>query len=180
MAIKVFKKYRIHILLWVAMIIYFVYAPDVYQVAFDKIGKPLQTNGIIPIESDQISFVVKDLTPSSQDGRGLFNLSGWAYMIPEEGETGDSYVREVILVSEEKTYFFSVRSQYSDPGPQSVADADVNLNTLGFSSLIAEYAIEPGKYRIGIVFKNISTGTAFYWDKPAHYVIKTSKTFKFR
>lgn len=175
---KAFKKYRLHLLLWFSMIAYFLFAPDLFTLAFINTGKPLQTEDTIPAGSNRIKFIVEDLGSYIKDGASLSNLYGWAYILPEEGEKADSYVREIVLVSEKKMYFFPVRSQYRNPGPQSLfGDAAVNLDTLGFNSLIAEDAIKPGRYRIGIVFKNVSTGKTFYWDKPAHFVIKTPNTF---
>ena len=176
-AMNVFKKYWPHIVLWAAMVLYFLFAPDLFTLAFIKTGKPLQTDGKIPAGSDKITFVVEELGSYIKGGENLYNLYGWAYIAPEPGETADGFVREVALVSEKEIYFFAVRSTYRSPGPQSMFDgAAVDLNTLGFTTLIAEDAIKPGKYRIGIVFRNPSTGTAFYRDKPAHYLIKTPNT----
>jgi hypothetical protein len=173
------KKLSVHIVLWAAMILYFVFAPDLYTAAFTKIGKPLQEEGTIPAESDRISFLVDDLGSYIKDGQYLYNIYGWAFILPVEGETANSFVREVILISDERTYYFPVTSTYRSPDlPDKLKGIEIELDVLGFSALIAEDAIKPGKYRIGIVFRNQAKGYALYWDKPVCYLVKTPNTIR--
>jgi len=54
----------------------------------------------------------------------------------------------------------------------------IKLDTLGFRSLIAEDFIKPGEYRIGIIFKDVATGAAFYADKPSWYLVRTPNTIE--
>jgi len=177
MAMKTLKKYWPHLLLWVAMIVYFIFAPNWFTRFFIKSGKPIQAEKLLPSPSNRISFVVDGLNPYTKDGQNLYNLYGWGYIAPEAGETVQGFVPEIALTSDGDIYFFAAETGYRDPGPQSMfSDARVNLDTLGFNTLIAEDSIKPGKYRIAIVFRNPSTGSAFYWDKPAHYLIKTPNT----
>jgi len=177
MIVYFIKKSWFHILLWIAMFIYFIFAPDVFTSAFARNGKPLQIDNTIPPESDRITFVIEDLESYVKDGENLYNLYGWALIVPEEVVSTNLFVREITLVSDERKYFFSVKSGYRNPGLQSkFTDAGVELETLGFSVLIAEDVIKPGEYRIGFVFRNISNGSAFYWDKPARYLVKTPNT----
>lgn len=177
--INILKKYQLHIFLWVVMLAYFMFGPDLLAFAFTKTGQPLRTDGAIPAESNRITFVLEDLGSYTKDGKNLYTLYGWAFIAPQGGETANSFVREISLVSEERVYIFSVLSGYRNPGPQSLfAGAAVDLNTLGFNALIAEDTIKPGKYRIGIIFRNPSSGSAFYADKPLHYLIKTPNTLR--
>ena len=181
MLLNLLRKYYLHIFLWVIMLAYFLFGPDLVTFVFTNIGKPLQSDGTIPTESDRITFVVEDLEPYLKNGKSLYNLYGWAFIVPELQQERASYIREIALTSDENVYFFSVESDYRNPGPQSLfADVSVDLNTLGFNTLIAEDAIKPGKYRIGILFKDLDTGSAYYYDKPAHFLIKTPNTLTFK
>jgi hypothetical protein len=176
-SLKVVVKFRWHALLWVVMFFYFIFAPDLYTLVFTQNGKPLQVDTNIPAESDEINFVIEDLVPHVKDGENLYELIGWSFIIPEEGVSTDLFVREIALISNEKTYFFSVRSEHREPElPKKFADINIKFDTLGLSALIAEDTIRPGKYRIGIVFRNTSNGSAFYCDKPTYYLIKTPNT----
>jgi hypothetical protein len=114
-----------------------------------------------------------------EGGQSLESLYGWGYIASEPGKSVEGYVPEIALVSDDNIYFFEVKTGYRNPGPQSMfGDAGVNLETLGFNALIAEDWIKPGKYRIAMVFRNPSSGEAYYWDKPARYLIKTPNTLK--
>jgi hypothetical protein len=174
---KPIKKYLPHVLLWCALIGYFVFAPDLFVAFFTSAGKPLPTEKSLPSPSKRISFVIDGQDSYIKDGQSLHNIYGWGYIAPEQGETMEGYVPEIALVSENDIYFFAVKRGYRNPGPQSAfGDNKVDFYSLGFNTLIAEDSIKPGKYRIAMVFKNPSTGSAFYWDKPARYLIKTPNT----
>ena len=175
--LKIVVKFRWRALLWAVMFFYFIFAPDLYTLVVTQNGKPLPADSNIPAESDTINFVIEDLVPYVKDGENLYELIGWSFIIPEEGVSTDLFVREIALISTEKTYFFSVRSGHREPElPKKFADLDIKFDTLGLSALIAEDTIRPGKYRIGMVFRNTSDGSALYRDKPTYYLIKTPNT----
>lgn len=176
---EAFTKIWLHTLLWVLMILYFLFAPDVFTLFFTQNGKPVQTDVSIPAESDRIHFVIEDLAPYVKDGEHLYELIGWSFIVPDEGISTDLFVREIALVSNERNYFFSVRSGHRKPDvPSRFNNIDIDFDHLGLSALIAEDAIKPGKYRIGVVFRNTSDGSAFYWDKPVYYLVKTPNTVR--
>jgi hypothetical protein len=159
------------------MFFYFIFAPEVVVHFFNEHGKPTQVNVDIPAESDRIRFVVEDLLSYVRDGEALYQLYGWASILPEQNTSHDVYTRELILVGEERNYLFSVRPEYRTPDlPDQFTDLKVDFDTLGFSVLIAEDILKPGKYRIGITFKNTTDASAFYRDKPVYYLVKTPNT----
>jgi hypothetical protein len=177
---KAFRKYWLHIFLWAAMLLYFIFAPDLFALVFTRAGKPLQRDAAIPAESNRIKFLVEDLGTYIEGGENYPSIHGWAFIVPEKGETADSFLREIVLFSDERVYFFAVKSGYRNPGSQSFfTDQGADLSNLGFDALISEDTIKPGKYRIGIIFRNTATGAMFYSDKPASCLIKTPNTLKF-
>jgi hypothetical protein len=179
MIMQFFKKFGLHILLWAAMVFYFTFSPELIVLLFAKNGKPIQIDANIPAESDRINFLIEDLVPYVKDGENLYELIGWSFIIPEQGVSSDLFVREITLISNERRYFFSVRSGYRKPNiPKKFTDIDIDFDTLGLSALIAEDTIMPGKYRIGMVFRNTSDDSAFYRDKPVYYLIKTPNTLR--
>ena len=176
---KLFKKSWIHIFIWAVMVVYFVVFPDMYTRAVTKDGKPRQIENI-PRESDRITFVVDGFVPDKKNGQSIYILFGWAFIVPGENEMhATTFVREVVLISEGARYSFPVMSNYRRPKlPDKFADMKLDRQTLGYSSLIADDLIEPGKYRVGIVFRNEATGEAYYRDKPVYYLIKTPNTIR--
>jgi hypothetical protein len=179
MAKKFLMKYGLHILLWAGMFLYFTFSPELIVRLFNEYGKPVQTKASIPAESDQIQFVVEGLLPYLKDGEDLYQLYGWAFILPEEDESLGELVRELALVADEGSYFFPIRPEYRRPDlPTKFKDLDIDFETLGFSVLIAEDILKPGTYRIGISFRNTSDGSAFYRDKPVYYLVKTPNTLR--
>jgi hypothetical protein len=157
---------------------YFFFAPELFAFVFTKNGKPLKNDNSIPAESERISFLVDGIESYVKDGEDLYSLYGWALITPENNESEEKFVREIVLISDERKYFFPVNSVYRNPGlPSEYVNMEIGLGTLGFNALIAEDVIKPGKYRIGIVFRNTSTDGAFYSDKPARYIVRTPNTF---
>ena len=157
------KKYWIHLLLWIAMLAYFLYAPDLVNAFLTKNGKPLQTDSPIPFDSKRISYGLMSLEPYTKDGENLYNLAGWSLMFPEEGQPAGSFEREVVLRSDEEKYVFPITHVFP------VANEDAP----GFNVLIGEDVLKPGKYRVGLIFRDRSTGEEFFWDRPVYHIIKT-------
>jgi len=178
MIMKFFKKNWFHLFIWAAMFVNLIFAPNLVAVVSTR-GKPLHTQASIPAESDQISFVVEGVEASFRDGQNLWKLYGWAFILPPKDIAADSFVREIILISDERTYAFSVDPVARIPGPQSYFnDLGVSTNTLGFSALILNQSIKAGKYRLGIIFRNDADGVAYYSDKPAYYLVKSPNTIR--
>jgi hypothetical protein len=178
MIMSFLRKSWLHLLAWGAMLIYFLFAPDLFALAFMKNGKPLQQNSILPGESEQITFVVDGIEPYTKEGEKLYRIYGWALITPGGNVPEGPFERQVSLVSEDRKYFFSAEPEYRNPDVSSVTHADVDLDNLGFSFLIAEDVIKPGKYRIGVIFRDAFTGEAFYGDKPVNYLVKTPNTLR--
>jgi hypothetical protein len=179
MVIRFISRFWVHLLIWVVIVFFFVFTPDLVTLILTKNGKPLQAEAVIPAESNRITYEITGFEPYIKDGEKLYSLFGWALIVPEKGQPTDTFVRELVLVSDERKYVFPVIAGHRNPSlPDKLAGVDVDLNTLGFNALIAEDAIKPGKYRIGFIFKDNSTGSAFYWDKPASYVVKTPNTIR--
>lgn len=174
-----FKKPWFHVLLWAAMLIYVAVAPDLFALAFTKHGRPIPSDETALIESSRIKLSIEGFEPEIKDGKQLINLYGWAFIIPDGELTINSFAREIALISDERKYFFPANIVFRNPElPSEFSDLAIDLDTLGFSAAIAEDFIKPGKYRIGIVFRDSSSGAAFYWDKPARYLIRTPNTLR--
>ncbi|HSJ88956.1 MAG TPA: hypothetical protein VK909_17215, partial [Anaerolineales bacterium] len=90
-----------------------------------------------------------------------------------EGKSVHALIKEISLVSQDQRYVFPVEIKYHGLSEKEPGAESVDRITLGFSALIAADTIQPGKYRIGIIFHDPSTGLFYYWDKPARYLIKT-------
>ena len=176
MIMKVSKKSWFHILVWLTLSLYLIFAPE-FVATVSTQGKPLDTANPIPAESDQISFRVEGVEMFPLE-HNLWNLYGWAFLESQKVNPA-LLVREVVLISEDQIYFFSTEAVARNPSRQSYfVDRGVNLNTLGFNALILQATIETGTYRIGMLFRNESNSIAYYTDKPAYYLVKTPNTMR--
>jgi hypothetical protein len=178
---KLFARFGPHVLVWGLMFAYFIFAPDVFARFFARHGKPIQINNTLPAESGRIHFLVEGLVPVIKDGEELYELYGWALMVPENSLRAATAGRELVLISEAGNYYFPVDSTARNPElPEELAGVDVDRQTLGFRVLLFEDTIRPGEYRVGMVFRDPATGSAFYSDKPATYLVKTPNTLTWR
>jgi hypothetical protein len=156
--LSLIQKNWIHILVWIMMSIYVVTAPDIYTRLILKEGKPVQFDLEIPKPTDQISYSVDRL--DFIKGQGLFNLWGWSFLRGDRNQA--DYERWIILQSSTKTYFY-ISESFQRPELQSAfKDIDIDLSHAGFFVHISKYAIEPGTYKIGILFRHKSGDTLQY------------------
>lgn len=161
------------------MLVYLKIAPTVYVQYLLEKGKPLQGYNELPVDSDQIRFVVDLLNPVTPNAEDVYTLVGWAFSTKNEHMPPEKYEREIVLISDTNMYFFPIFQVIQRP---DIRDAfsilGMDLTYSGFHVLIAKDAIRPGKYRVGIVFRDPSTNVAHYYDKsaygkPARYLVRT-------
>jgi hypothetical protein len=170
---KFIKKNWFHIVAWTVILVYFAVAPDLYVLFFLKNGKPLQIDGNLPTETDQIKFRIDNLEEVKYEGQNIYRLYGWAFSTMYKEVPPDMYEREIVLTSNSNTYFFPIEN-LKRPGVQDVYKyLQMDLVDSGFLTLISKDVILPGEYRVGIVFKNLLNNSAYYADKPKRTVIRT-------
>jgi len=157
-----FQKYWAHILVWVIVIIYIVLGPVIYTRYFLKNGKPIELNQALPATTDQIKFAVDSLYPIRINAQDLYNLQGWSYFLGDPDQA--KYDRYIVLQSDTRTYFFPVQSMERSDVQKAFKDLNMDLLNSGFSSIISKDAIQPGKYHLGILFKDQSSDNAYYFD----------------
>lgn len=155
------------------MLVYLIFAPSLYIRFVLKDGKPLSVEGGIPVTSDGIKLTIDGLSPYVFDGQDLYMLSGWAFSVQEKNISPGMYERTIVLVSDSKTYHFPTET-IQRPGVQEFyKDLGMNLIDSGFRALIAKDVLQPGEYRIGIIFRDPSTELSSYSDKPRRIVLRT-------
>jgi hypothetical protein len=171
--LRVFQRNWFHILVWTAMFVYLAVAPDLYVHFFLKNGKPLQIDENLPTDSDQIKLKIDGLDQINYEEYEIYRMYGWAFSLMDENVSPDMYDRTIVLTSSTKTYFFPIQTVQRSGVQDAYKHLNMDLVGSGFSVLISKDVIQPGKYRIGIIFKNPSTGLAYYSDKPAKYIIRS-------
>lgn len=169
------RKQWIHILIWVAMLLYVVMAPAAYARFILRDGKPIYLDLILPHNSDKIMYSVDRLDPIIFHGQSLYDLWGWAFI---EDTNQSLYERYIVLRSEAKTYFFPVVSS-NRPDVQS-AFSSMHLDILysGFITYIAKDDIERGSYRVGVLFRHKNSSLSVYYIDTNSNIIRTANQLK--
>lgn len=155
------RKNRFHILIWVVMIAFVILAPRIQAEFFIRDGRPIQLNGELPAETSQLMFYV-DRVEVYDDQGILYNLRGWAFSTVDKNIPPSQYQREIVLISEHGNYVFSTRAERRKDVQNHFSDLGMNLDMPGFSVLINKNIIENGKYSIGIIFRHLPSGSAYY------------------
>jgi hypothetical protein len=167
------RKNCIHIFIWTMMILYIAFAPHVYTYFFVKDGKPVRTEDALPPDSGHIIFNVEDISLITQEGQELYKIWGWAFSTFDKTMSPDMYEREIALTSNSKTHYFPVFNVKRPGVNELYKNLGMNLAGSGFYVLIAKDVLELGEYRLGIVFRDPSTGFLYYADKPKRIIIRT-------
>lgn len=155
---NLFQKKWIHIFIWIMMLIYVATAPTIYTRFILNEGKPAPVNENLPQPTDQISYSVDRL--DFIKGQGLYNLWGWSFFRGDPDQA--AYERWIVLQSDAQTYYYLSES-FKRPELQSAfEDVNIDLTNAGYSAHISKYAIKPGTYKIGLLFKHKTSGELYF------------------
>ena len=158
---SIFLKYRFHVIICAGMLIYLLFAKDIYNHFFITIGRPILENSTLPAENDAIKFHIDLFEPSTFKGQTYYSMVGWAFSTLDPKKPPEDYKRLIVIISEKRNYSISVDS-YSRPDIQKYYQSlGMELNESGFRSQVAPDFIKPGTYRIGMVFTDPKDGSSF-------------------
>jgi hypothetical protein len=175
--LRFFRKNRFHILVWAGMLIYLVFAQNLYTYFFLPKGKPTTISTELPEMTDQIQFHVDVFESTVFNGQYLYLMSSWAFSTADPAIPPGDYERQLVLISDNKNYFFSIES-YDRPDIQTgYQSLGIQLTNAGFLTQISQDVIEPGTYQIGIVFHNPRNGSTNY-STTNKYLIRTPNQLK--
>jgi hypothetical protein len=169
----VIRKNRIHIFIWALMFAYITFSVNLHTHFFLKYGKPIRIDKSLPQETMQIKFTVDDLDPIILEGQEMYQLWGWAFSTADANMAPDAYEREIILVSNSEIYIFPIHNVKRQGVQDVYKDLNMNLIFSGFSTYISKDVLPFGEYRVGIVFRDPSTGSTYYTDKPKIIIHRT-------
>lgn len=139
---KIIGKNKLHILFWGLMLVYLIFAHDLYVKFFlsKADGRPVVYEENLPRETKKIRG---DFGSILHLERGLYSLNGWAFFRSNPDNT--QFERLIVLQSDTKTYFYPVIT-----------------STRPIKVYISKEFIQPGSYQIGILFKNKQDKSVYY------------------
>jgi hypothetical protein len=158
--LPILQKNRFHILIWVVMIIYLFIAPDLFTRFILTNGKAIEFSQELPATTDQIKLQVDNLDSIKSDGQELFQLWGWSFLLSDPNQA--IYDRFIVLQSDTRIYFFPTQTVERQGVQETFKDLNMDLLFSGYSTIICKDVIKPGRYQIGIVFKNQFDNSTYY------------------
>jgi hypothetical protein len=160
---KYLHKRWLHLLIWGAMVLYFILAPEIYDRYFVQEGKPIWVDAKLPTQvygyqthMDRVEII--------DDQNGIHQLFGWAFLTFSKSIPAEDYERRVVLLSPKGNYIFTAATLQRIDVQLAYNDLDMDLEKSGFSALIDRNAIKSGLYRLGIIFKRKSNDLTYYVD----------------
>jgi hypothetical protein len=120
-----------------------------------ELGHPDQLNQNLVTSTREIRYFIDGLDSITVNRRHFYNLWGWSFLMDGKDQLG--YDRWIVLQSTKNTYFYSAKKVERDDVQQSFASLDLDLTESGFSAYIASNSIQPGTYKVGLLFKHQST-----------------------
>lgn len=154
------------------MIIYLVFAHDLYIYFILKNGKPILVNAELPAAAKGIKFHIDTFKPTVYDGQNLYSMIGWAFSTADPAMRPEDYERNLVLVSGKKNYIFPTISSPRLSLQKAYQSLGMELTNAGFSTIISQDVIKPGIYRIGIIFHDHHKGSSSY-TLTNKYLIRT-------
>lgn len=176
--INMFKKHWFHILIWLFMVGYLIFAPGLYFRFVLKNGKPVQFQEKLPAPAtDLISFWVDRADPFVSQGEVLYNMLGWAFLREESDQS--QYERFIVLRSDVREYYFPVQIKERLDVQEAFPDLTIDVSNSGFSTFIAKDAIRPGSYHIGIIFRDRRASDFIHVLITKDMLVRTANQLKF-
>lgn len=157
---QVIKKFRVHGLILLGIILYLALSPIIYRSLFIKTGIPLKSPGELPAVSNQVVMAVDSFDSVTFEGDVTRDLEGWAYLKVEPDQS--QYERFIVLQSETRTYYFSVTPVKRPALNKAFSSLGLDLLYAGYRAFISEEHLKPGTYRVGMLFKSKTNGADFY------------------
>jgi hypothetical protein len=125
-------------------------------------GRPVGINSPIPHATITTRLQIETL--STLEESEMFQLSGWAFPIDNQGTPSSSFERKIVLSNEHDDYFFSARTIPRYDVQAAFTDLEMDLIESGFMSIISASVLEKGSYRLGLIFTRIADGKEFFID----------------
>jgi len=130
-----------------------------YEDSFQD-GLGIKVLKVLPTPTTIIQSYVDGLSQVSINGEQYNRLVGWAFVKGEIDQT--RFERIIVMKSLQDVYYFPAIS-FERPDVQvAFARLDLDLRFSGFETYMLEETLPPGKYEIGIIFRDKTRDVTYY------------------
>jgi len=160
----------IHFLLWGLMILYLFIAPVIKDRKTIVIGKPVEVEGAQVVQSDRIRSAVNRLSEARVDGQLVYRVQGWSFIVDDMDQT--NYDIFLVFSNDKTLYFFETTPKKRSDVEEAYPEVEIDLTNSGFDAFIAKETMANGRYVIGMLYRNKSSGE-FTYSHTDRILVKT-------
>ncbi|HOW91707.1 MAG TPA: hypothetical protein PK883_05255 [Anaerolineaceae bacterium] len=164
------NRKSIHFLLWGLMILYLFIAPVIKDRVTIVIGKPVEVEGAQVVDSDRIRSAVNRLSEARVDGQWVYRVQGWSFITDDMDQT--NYDIFLVFSNDKNFYFFETTPKKRSDIEEAYPEVEIDLTNSGFDAFIAKETIANGRYEIGMLYRNKTSGE-FAYSRMDRTLVKT-------
>jgi hypothetical protein len=152
------------------MLAYLSSAYTLYGRFFLSEGRPVSVDLEKSVQTKLIKYAISNF--NHKDEYDI--LSGWVVFTKTRDQS--QYERFLLLRSDAKTYFFPLTSVARPDLLKKFHSLKVDAPKAGFNTRISSNFIQPGEYRVGILFRH-KKSNAGYYTITGRVIIRTPNLF---
>jgi len=160
----------IHFLLWGLMILYLFIAPVIKDRMTIVIGKPVEVEGAQVMDTDRIRAAVNRLSEARVDGQLVYRVQGWSFIVDDMDQT--HYDIFLVFSNDKTLYFFETTPKKRSDVEEAYPEVEIDLTNSGFDAFIAKETLDNGRYGIGMLYRNKTSGE-FTYSRTDRTLVKT-------
>lgn len=160
---NLYTTYLIPILAWMLLFFYLIFTPKIMAYSIEEDGLPIESNIAITDIAlrKEYRYRIDGITKQS-DNPKIYRIFGWAFVTTRPEEPTDLFETKIVLFTKSKNYVY-ITNPSARPGVQEAfKDLGLNIMNPGFSGYINKYALNYGKYCIGIKLTNQVDNTSLF------------------
>jgi hypothetical protein len=147
-----FKATYKHFIACAVLIVYVFAANPLYVRFFLKDGKPLSSQVVLPADSKGVIYHLGEQIQSLRiNGQDLYELKGYAFF---QSNHEQENIITIVLSSATRNTAFATRTVALPNMIESYPGYTKGMDHAEFSLLLAQNALSPGTYHIGILLQN--------------------------
>lgn len=165
--LKRLRRTWLHLLAWAAMLLFTLAAPQLHYRWFAADGRSTLFTDPLPKATTKNEFSIQRLSTISRFGEPLYRLSGWAFLTLDPALAPEDYTRRLLLHSESRSFVYPTETLMRLKLNRKFSNLPFDLRSAAFYATIAIDSLEPGSYKVYLLFSHPSGKT---------YLVRTPRT----
>jgi len=134
------------------------------------IGKPVEVEGAQVMDTDRIRSAVNRVSEARVDGQIVYRVQGWSFIVDDMDQT--HYDIFLVFSNDRNLYFFETTPKKRSDVEVAYPEVEIDLTNSGFDAFIAKEMMANGRYGIGMLYRNKTSGE-FTYTRTGRTLVKT-------